>query len=76
VIAARQNDAEGVIKINPIGARRFIPKGLNHSARGCEARATPGTRTENIINPEGVEWYGVMGAGDATLSGLMKFVGR
>ncbi len=33
-----------------------IPKGLNHSARGCEERATPGTRTENIINPEGVEW--------------------
>jgi hypothetical protein len=28
-----------------------------------------------IINPEGVEWCDVGGAGDSTLSGLMKFCG-
>jgi len=33
-----------------------IPKGLNHSAQGCEARATLGKCPKAIlINPEGVE---------------------
>jgi hypothetical protein len=31
-----------------------IPKGLNHSARRCEERATPGQHPKQIINPEGV----------------------
>lgn len=37
-----------------VHASQPIPKGLNHSARGCEDRATPGTRTKNTINPNGV----------------------
>ena len=32
-----------------------IPKGLYHSAQGCEARATLGTLVATMTNPEGVE---------------------
>jgi hypothetical protein len=34
---------------------------------------TLGDGTNEIINPEGVGWCGVVGASDLTLSGLMKF---
>lgn len=41
-----------------------IPKGLNQSARGCEARATPGTRNEIHTTLKGLNGVAGLGAGD------------
>ena len=56
----------------------FIPKGLNNTAQGCEARATLGMRTTHPINPVGVEamaWV-VWATSDATLVGVGNFLGE
>jgi hypothetical protein len=52
--------------------RGSILKGLQHSAQGCEPRATLGVRRVGANNPEKVASFdrGAMPGGDATLTGL------